>query len=906
MTLFLVDGHAIAYRSHFAFAKNPLTNSKGMNTSAVFGFTRLLIQLMNKYSPELLAVVFDCEEETARHEEYPEYKAQREEMPDELSEQLAIIVDLLEAFGVRVEAWPGYEADDVIGTLARKAEKSGIDVKIVSSDKDLFQLLSDRVHMIRPGKGTSLADEIDPRYLEERFGLRAEQMVDLLAIMGDSSDNIPGVRGIGEKTALKLLHEFGSLDRILECVHEIEQPGLRKKLEEGSENALFSRRLVTLMDVPIDFSPENLKVKRPDREALTEILLELEFHQIIRELSIGGDGRGDSRKYTVVRGEDLEGLVESIRTAGETVLDVETTSLDPLKAELVGISFCFKEGEAWYVPVETASAYDDGSRLFEADPEETAADVPLDAVRSALDPILSDGNIGKIGHNIKYDLLVLESNGFEVNGITRDTMIASYCLDSERRSHSLDNLALDHYHYTMISYKNLFPDGDKRRDIRTVPLEKLAHYSCEDADYTFRLDRLFSEELKQAGFEKLYEEVEMPLCLILKDMEKEGVAIDTEALKGMSAGISGELKVLESKIHEQAGERFNVNSNKQLQHILFEKLGLSSIRKTKTGYSTDMAVLGELAGEHPIAELVLEYRQLSKLLNTYIDALPRLVNAETGRVHTSFNQTVTATGRLSSSDPNLQNIPIRTERGRLIRSAFVPRGGNILMDADYSQIELRIMAHLSRDKALIEAFNSGKDVHGQTAAKIYGVDEDEVDAEMRARAKTINFGVMYGMGARGLANQLGISIDEAKEFIGEYFENHPGVMEYTERAVEQARERGYAETLLGRRRLLHEIDSGNGRARSFSERIAVNMPIQGTAADLIKVAMIGIDDEVRRRGLGARMIIQVHDELVFDVPEEESGEMEELIGSIMESAMDLEVPLRVDIGRGNNWLEAHR
>jgi DNA polymerase-1 len=903
MKLFLVDGHALAYRSFFAFIRNPLINSKGENTSAAFGFTRMMLLLMKKYHPDYLAVVFDSEEETHRHREYPEYKAQREEMPDDLSVQFPMIIEILEALGVKILQMPGFEADDVIATMSEKAISQGIDVRIVTGDKDLFQLLSDRVRIIRPGRGTALEDEIGPEYLEERFGLRPDQIRDLLALMGDSSDNIPGVKGIGEKTALKLLRRFGSLEELLARVDEIEPEHVRKKIESGKESALFSKNLVSLQDVPLEVPPVDLAIEKPDGDKLADVLLRLEFHQILRELSLQSGSDDIEPDYAVVDESWLGELARLLESAPEFVLDVETTSLDPMDAVLVGIAFSTKAGKGWYVPVCGGLRRDGG--LFEANEGEPARVVPLETVRDALGGVLADDRIGKIGHNIKYDLQVLEAHGFTVEGVSFDTMIASYCLDPERRSHSLDTLALEYCRHRMVSYKDLFPPGDRERDIYTVPLEKLGNYSCEDADFTMRLKAKFVDALAEFGFERLFREIEMPLCLVLKRMEQEGVAVDCGKLEALSGEIAHKLETLTDGIHDLAGEAFNINSNKQLQRILFEKLGLPAARRTKTGHSTDVEVLTELSGEHAIVGRILEYRKLTKMASTYIDALPRLVNRSTGRIHTSFNQTVTSTGRLSSSEPNLQNIPIRTDLGRKIRSAFVPRAGNMLMDADYSQIELRIMAHLSSDDALVEAFREGIDVHTLTAARIYGVPGEDVNENMRSQAKTINFGVIYGMGARGLSRQLGISVDEAKRFIGEYFEKYPGVKAYIERSIERARENGFAETLLGRRRPLPDIGSEDGRVRSFSERIAVNMPIQGTAADMIKVAMIGIDRDIRERGLGSRMILQVHDELVFDVVPGEADEMERLVRDRMESAAELSVPLKVDIGTGANWLEAH-
>jgi DNA polymerase-1 len=899
-SLFIVDGHALAYRAYFALIRRPLVNSKGENTSAVFGFTRMVLLLLKKYHPTHVAVVFDSGEETERHREFPAYKAQRAEMPDEMVDQLPLIREVVEALGVETIIEPGLEADDIIATLARRATAQGLEVKIVTGDKDFFQLLSDRIRIIRPAKGTGLEDEIGPEYCGERFGLTPAQTVDLLALMGDSSDNIPGVKGIGEKTAVKLLQEFGSLDALYERIDTVRPEHVRDKLRAGKDSAYFSRRLVTLKEVPIDRSPDEFRVGEPDAAKVTELFVRLEFHQMLRELSLKEADAIGAVRYHLVRARELGELSRRLSSANELVLDVETTSIDPLQALLVGISFSVGEGEAWYVPLATGAAEGEGFL-----PRESERGIDLDTVRRALGPLAADERVAKIGHNIKYDVMVLEAHGIPVGGVSFDTMIASYCLDPERRSHSLDNLSLEFLHHRKIAYQDLFAPGDRARDIRAVPLEKLADYSCEDADYTMRLKKVFETSLRALGFTRLFEKVEMPLCLVLKRMEQEGVAIDVAVLEKLSGTVSADLERLTGEIYAAAGEPFNVNSNKQLQRILFEKLGLQTARRTKTGYSTDEDVLTELAPKHRIANLILEHRQLSKMKGTYIDALPRLVNPKTGRIHTSFNQTVTATGRLSSSDPNLQNIPIRTELGRRIRSAFVPRADNVLMDADYSQIELRIMAHLSKDRGFVETFREGGDIHTRTAARIYGVGERDVTPAMRSSAKTINFGVIYGMGPRGLASQLDISLDEAKRFIDEYFEKYPGVKEYTDRAVAEARRRGYAETLLGRRRLLPEIASADKRMKSFSERIAVNMPIQGTAADMIKMAMIRIDREIRERRLDSRMILQVHDELVFDVVPGEREGLDGLVRESMESALVLDVPVRVDIGTGRTWLEAH-
>jgi DNA polymerase-1 len=877
--LFIVDGHALAYRAHFAFIRNPLINSKGENTSAVFGFTRMLLLLLKKYEPRYLAVVFDSGEETERHRDFPEYKAHRPPMPDDLVNELHWIVEVTEALGVKVIREPGIEADDLIATLARRANAEGVDASIITGDKDFLQLLSDRVRIIRPEKGTALEEEIGPEFCRERFGLEPAQVIDLLALMGDSSDNIPGVHGIGEKTALRLLHEFGSLDSLLSHIDEVKPEHLRVKLKEGVESALLSRELVTLKEVPIKYALGELSVATPDGERVADLMLRLEFHQILKDLSLASTSDAAEKHYRLIAERDLAGLASRLASSREFVFDVETTSVDPMEAELVGVSFCLEAGSAWYVPVATASAGAPG--LLE--PVARAQGIELDRLRAALGAVFADDAVSKIGHNIKYDCLVLEAHGFTVRGVSFDTMIASYCLDPERRSHSLDTLALEFTRHRKISYEELFGPGDRTKDIKSI----------------------FERNLAALGFEKLFFDVEMPLCVVLKNMEQEGVAIDASELGRLAGTVSSDLDRLTKEIHGAAGEEFNINSGKQLQRILFEKLGLKTARKTKTGYSTDEEVLGELARGHRIAGLILEYRQLAKMRSTYLEALPRLVKARTGRIHTSFNQTVTATGRLSSSEPNLQNIPIRTELGRAIRRAFLPRPGNVLMDADYSQIELRIMAHLSKDAGFVETFREGGDIHTRTASRIYQVTEKQVTPEMRASAKTINFGMIYGMGPRGLSSQLGIPLDESQRFIDEYFERYPGVKRYIERAVSDARAKKYAETLLGRRRLLPEMDSEDRRVRSFCERIAVNMPIQGTAADMIKIAMIGIDHDIASAGLRSRMILQVHDELVFDMATGERKTLETLVRDRMESALALDVPVRVDIGVGENWLEAH-
>ncbi|MBD3179158.1 MAG: DNA polymerase I [Candidatus Latescibacteria bacterium] len=895
MELILIDGHAMAYRAYYAMIRSPLTNSRGENTSAVFGFTRIIIQILKKYNPDHIAVIFDSGKPTKRHEIFPDYKANRKPMPDDMVYQIPVIQRLMEAMGITVMSRDGYEADDIIATLCRQEEGRGNEVRIISGDKDLFQLLSDRVRMVRPSKGVNLSDEVGPDYLEDKFGLTPEQITDYLALKGDSSDNIPGVSGIGEKTALKLLSDYGSLDNMLNDLDNIEPENARKKLKEGKEEAILSRELVRLRDVPGDYNVEEMKIGEKDREKLTELLLELDFNQFISELIPESDS-GASADYRLVGKEDLDDLVGELSDSGGFVLDVETTSLSPMEAELVGISFCAAEGRAHYIPVRGSGEVG----LFDDDDG-----ISPDLLKEKISSLLLDESVWKTGHNIKYDLIVLKNAGMEVAGVDFDTMVASYCLDPAKRSHSLDNLALEYCQHRMMPYRELFDKKDRVRNIRKVPLDRLKDYACEDSDYTFRLKKILEGMLEGTEAQKLFRDIEMPLLFSLLDMEMAGIEIDREQLGELEEQIKKKLEEIENRIYDQAGEVFNIRSNKQLQRILFDKLELPVIKKTKTGYSTDMKVLEELAGEHPIAEMIIDHRQLSKLLNTYVEVLPQLVNGRTGRIHTSFNQTVTATGRLSSSSPNLQNIPIRSEIGRKIRQAFVPAKGNTLVDADYSQIELRILAHLSDDPGLISAFREGADIHTRTAATIFEKKESEVESSQREAAKTINYGVIYGQGPRALSSQIGVSFDEAKSFIDDYFEKYSGVRDFIESCKEKALENGYAETIFGRRRGLENINSDNNRLKSFAERIAVNMPIQGTAADMIKIAMIDIDRAIEEKKLRSRMILQVHDELVFEVPEDEREIMMELVREKMEGAVELKVPLIVSIDYGPNWLEAH-
>ncbi len=936
MTLYLVDGHALAFRSYYAFIKQPLINSKGEETSAVFGFLNTLLNLIDSKNPDYIAVVFDTPAKTFRHEKFKEYKANRSEMPESLAEQLPVIYETLRAMKIAQYSLEGWEADDVIATISRKLE-TDVDVKVVSGDKDMLQLVTDGVHVIRPGKANVLENEIDPAGMVETMGFSASQMVDYLALVGDASDNVPGVRGIGQKTARKLLSEHGTLEGLYDNLEKVTSDSVRGKLEEGRENAVLSLELVTLDDdAPVEFSLSEMTRQDMRNEKFRFLLEDLEFPRLARTVFGKKEPDTESRAtvpppehvvpaeqlvddlptdrpgagvppvepvYTLVENEQkLDTLVSRLNNLPYFAVDVETSALDPMRAELAGISIAAGPGEAYYVPVKNRME-DDSLGLM---PATETPGLEKERVQEILGPVLGAEKPGKIGQNIKYDAIVLERAGMPLGGIFFDTMVASYCLDPGRRGHGLDALALEFCGHEMIPFKSLFESRSKTRDIRTVPLDRVTDYACEDADYTFRLYDIFMPMLEVSQVKSLFEDVEMPLEAVLTRMEITGVRVDTAFLGGLSHRYTGEIVEIEKKIYAAVGEQFNINSTQQLREILFTKLGLKPSRKTKTGYSTDVDVLTGLADQHEVPRLLLDYRQLVKLKNTYVDALPKLVSPDTGRVHTSYNQAVASTGRLSSSDPNLQNIPIRTTEGREIRKAFVASTPEwVLLDADYSQIELRILAHLSGDDELISAFNDNADVHRRTAAKILGASEDQVSDEMRSRAKTVNFGIVYGMGARGLSQSLDIPVAEAKKFIDDYFESYPGVKKFIDDTIERARRDKWVDTMLGRVRQLPDIASTNGRLRSFSERIAVNTPVQGTAADIIKLAMLDVDKVIRDRNLRAKMILQVHDELLFDLPAEELDEMKEIVRVCMENAMPLDVPLKVDMGTGTNWLEAH-
>lgn len=933
MKLLLIDAYALIYRSYYAFIKTPRMNSKGMNTSATFGFINTLEDVLRRETPTHIAFGFDPPGPTFRHEAYEAYKAQREETPEDIRIAIPYIRKIIAAYRIPVLEMPHYEADDVIGTIAKQAEQEGFKVLMMTSDKDYGQLVSEHIFQYRPKFGGDYETLGVPEVLT-KYGLTSVgQMIDLLGLMGDSSDNIPGCPGVGEKTAQKLLAEFGSVEALLAGTDRL-KGALKTKIEQNAEQIRFSKFLATIVtDVPISFDAATCIRKEVDREHLRELYIELEFRSFLKKLNdvsaaehtekgapamqqlslFGNDagqrspigmspGSEEARAsdladltttphayFTADTEEQRNNLAQLLLSQPSFAFDTETDGINPLTAHLVGMSFAVREYEAWYVPLP-------------ADMEETKR------IIAPFAEALQHPAIEKVGQNIKFDLLMLRRYGIQVAGPLFDTMIAHYLLNPELR-HNMDYLAETYLRYRPIPIEHLIgARGKGQLSMRDVPVEKVSEYAAEDADVTLRLKNLFAPQLSDGGFDVLFRDIEMPLIYVLADMELSGVTLDTKALKQSSEELTEALGRLEKEIHELAGTAFNINSAKQVGEILFDRLHIEEkAKKTKIGsYSTNESILEKLRNRHPIVGKLLDYRGLKKLLSTYIDALPELINPETGKIHTSFNQTVASTGRLSSSNPNLQNIPIREALGRDIRKAFIAdQADGLFFSADYSQIELRIMAHLSGDKHMIEAFCSGADIHSATAAKIYGVADEEVTSEMRRKAKTANFGIIYGISVFGLAERLNIGRAEAKELIEGYFKTYPDVRAYMDESVRLAKERGYVTTICGRKRFLPDIHSHNAVVRGYAERNAINAPIQGSAADIIKMAMVRIFHWFEEEGLRSKMILQVHDELNFNVCHDELDRVREIVLREMEGVMQLRVPLVADCGTGKNWLEAH-
>jgi DNA polymerase-1 len=894
--LVLFDGNALIHRAFHALP--PLTVSKtGEMVSAVYGFALMLLKVINDLKPTHYAIAFDMKAPTFRHKMFDQYKAHRPPAPEELISQLGRVRELVSAFGIPIFELEGYEADDILGALSSQASERGMDTVIVTGDADTMQLVSPRVKVLYPKPGRSFSDTMlyDEATVMQKYSLKPAQVADFKALVGDPSDNIPGVRGVGEKTAVKLLQQFGSVEKIYEHLDEVTPQKLQTILRENEAIARQSKELATIViKMPVTLDPDQCKAGQYDRNRVTELFRELEFASLLSKLPQTEETaaqveakppQGDY--HTVNTAPALDKLIKRLSAAKSFALDLETTGLDPMSVQLVGISFSPAEGEAYYIPVGHIGLGQE--------------QLPLEQVLARLKPVLEDNKLAKFTHNGKYDATVLAEYGIEVKNLSFDSMLAAYLLGE--KSLGLKTLAFSKLAIEMTPISDLIGSGAKEIPMSQVEIARAADYACADADMTGRLKALLEPELHKQGLWQLFAEVELPLMPVLVKMERNGVALDVELLGQMSQRLGKELLRLEAEIYNSVGHQFNINSPQQLSAVLFEELKLTPQRKTKASYSTGAAVLEELRGVHPIIEFILDYRQLSKLKSTYIDALPNLVNPKTKRVHTSFNQARTATGRLSSSEPNLQNIPVRGELGKEVRQAFIAPKGSELLAADYSQIDLRCLAHLSQDKSLLDAFRHDEDIHSTTAAQVFGVKPGEVTPEMRRVAKTVNFGVIYGMSDYGLEQATGLSREEASGFIDAYFQKYPGVKKYLEATKEEARKKGFVQTILGRRRAIPEINSQNRMVREAAERMAINMPVQGTSADIIKVAMINLDREMVKGKLKSKMLLQVHDELIFEVPENELDEMSKLAPETMSTALKLSVPIKVDLKTGRNWGE---
>ena len=925
--IFLIDAYALIYRSYFAFISRPLTNSAGENTSAPFGFTRFLLDIREQFEPDYLAVVFDAGD-SFRDEVYPEYKATREKMPDDLRSSLGRIRDIVEAFNDPVVELDGYEADDVIGTLALQARDAGLDAVIVSGDKDFYQLVGPGIHLMNPGRSGSTgvaAEWVTDENAGEKFGVPPSQVVDYLALVGDSSDNVPGARGIGPKTAVQLLGRYADVEELIANAAELTPERAAKSIEENAEHVRLSKRLVTIMtELDIELDLEALRVREPNNEALRDIFVDLEFRRLAeqfagaaqadggakvgrgRTTASGAGEAGEERDvdYGIVDTSDgVEEVVEAIRSARRVALSAEPSTEDPLRGDLVGIGLSVEGGSAWYLPFGHQQPFE---LTFEGEGQGDVRNLPelTHGKMAGLKRALEDPDVAKLGHDLKRSTLTLSRAGVELGGTAYDTMVASYVLDPGRRGHELSVLSMEVFSHRPVGYADVVGSGRSKVAFPEVPAERARDYLCEAADLAGQLAEHFDEELDKAALGDLMADLEMPLVPVLTRMELAGIAIDEDFFRSMRSKLKRELDLIQDEIFKVVGGDFNLNSTPQLRQVLFEKLDLPVIKKTKTGPSTDATVLEELAAMgHEVPRLMMEYRELEKLRSTYLDALPQLVNDRTGRIHTSFNQTVAATGRLSSSDPNLQNIPIRTDIGREIRKGFVAAPGMVFLGVDYSQIELRIMAHFSGDEAFVTAFTEGIDVHRQTASVIFDVPVGAVTAGQRGQAKTVNFATLYGQGPFSLARQLGISREQAKDFIATYFERFSGVRDFLDTQVEMARETGYVETLMGRRRYVPELRSGNWNVRQFGERVAQNTPIQGTAADMMKKAMIDVQAALDVVDTGALLLLQVHDELLLEVPEGEVDTVRDIVIERMEGATELSVPIVAEWGVGKSWYE---
>ncbi len=918
--IIFIDAMALAYKAYFAFITRPLVTKKGEPTSAVFGFLNQIIKILEDIKPAYMFVGFDSKEKTFRHDKFEAYKATRSAMPEDMIPQIGRIKEIIEALNIPVFILPGYEADDIIGTAVKKAESLGYDSFMITPDKDYIQLVTENVKLVKPGKSGEEIDVITKEKVLETLGFQPTQMIDYLSLIGDSSDNIPGVKGIGPKAAPLLIEKYSTLENIYDHIDEVEPASVKTKLIAGKENAFLSKELATIMtDVPIEIDFNRTKIGKPEIEKIKAIFEELEFKNLyVRLRKFFGEeevvetapevmtvtenktfSSSESKYVLVTSVKEAKALADALSKQPLFVFDTETDSLDYFEAKVAGVSFCYEKGKAFFVAL---NPFVQSTSLFERNLDDRLSQHDFVSIFKS---VFENGGIKKVCQNGKFDISIMRSLGISVKGFYFDTMLASFLLDPDQK-HGMDDLAEKYLQYKPIPLSELIGAKKDAKQIFDVELNKLSDYSSEDADITFQLYEVLKEEIDKNNLHKLAYEVEFPLAEVLEEMERSGVNIDRKMLGVLSKELETSMNEYSEKIFRLAGETFNINSPKQMQKILFDKLQLQSSRKTKTGFSTDAQTLESLRGEHEIIESILDFRQVAKLKSTYADALPNLIHLKTGRVHTSFNQTIASTGRLSSVDPNLQNIPIRTELGREIRKAFVPRDKNhCIISCDYSQIELRIMASMSNDERLIEAFKHGEDIHRRTAALVFQIPQEEVTPDMRRKAKEVNFGILYGIGVFGLKTRLKISQQHAKEIIDTYFSTFKNVKAFMDASIQSAREKGFAETLLGRRRFLKNINSKNFSLRNFEERVAINMPIQGTAADMIKLAMINIHNELAKRKYDTKMILQVHDELVFDALKSETDEVVPLVKDLMENTLPLNVPILVETGIGDNWIEAH-
>ena len=896
--MFLIDGYAMLYRAHFAMIRNPLITSYGLPTSALFGFLNQLFRLLKKENPDYVAAIFDRKEKTFRHKKYPDYKATRDPMPEELQVQLPHLWKLIEAMQIPYLSQAGFEADDIIGTLVKHGLEQDLDVFIVSGDKDFMQLINDNVFLFAPGTRTKPDKIYDIKGVEDRWGVPPEKIVDLFGLMGDSSDNIPGVVGVGPKSAMKLIHDYGTLEKALENAESVTNKRVRNGLLEGKDKAILSKDLVTIVtDVPLGREIDELVRQDMDIEVMESLLTEYEFHALINHLP-GSTGEKKSTKnkpnkdYKIITTlKNLKNYFSSLNSNSLLSFDIETDALDPMQNTIVGFSFSTQANSGIYVP----TLYKDKQKnLFGND--------DLSTVIKIIRPIMENKDIPKTGQNAKFDMLVLKRHGIEVQGLVCDTMIAAHLLKPEARSYKLDNLSIEYLNYRMVPIEDLIGKGKNQISMAEVELDKAGFYAAEDADIAWQLTDIFQKQLQNSGLDHFFKKIELPLLSVLMDMEYQGTYVEKEMLEKMSIELGGKIENLSKEIIKEAGIEFNINSTQQLANILFDVLNLRKVKQRSTAES----VLEVLRNEHPLPGMILNYRKINKLKNTYLDTLPPLVNTDTGRIHTTFGQTIASTGRLSSSNPNFQNIPIRTDEGREIRKSFkAQKKGWLIFSADYSQIELRIMAHLSQDPALIKAFNNNEDIHSRTASDVFSVDIKDLLPEMRRTAKIVNFGIMYGAGSFRLSQELGIPRSEAQVIIDTYFERYAGIREYMDRTIKQAEDQKYVETVLGRRRNIWNIDSENHIQREAAKRMAINMPIQGTAAEMIKLAMLDIHRTLINDGYNARMILQIHDELLFEAPAQEIDTLKEMVSDKMVNAMPLTIPLVVDCGKGIDWFEAH-